>query len=196
MPRPEGEVRRIRYATPRGNKEDQTVEDRPGNELYPQPAHLIHDEYCRIWESVKSGELENLDKWEKVTGQLMLEHPEYQYFWEIPHAVSMGEVEEILEQERANPDLHLAVEVQVVEQLETVPEVRKAFEAVVKTGKGEHESRHIIGRVFGEMLWDGSRLAMKGRQPNEDFYLRRIRYLAKHPRKVIKEQERKLREDL
>jgi len=172
------------------------MEDKPGNKVYPQPAHLTHDEYCRIWESVKSGGLENLDKWEQVAGQLMLEHPEYQYYWEIPHAVSMDEVEEISERERAYPDLHLAIEVQVIEQLETVPEVSKAFEAVVKIGKGEHEARHIIGRVFSEMLWDGHRLATKGGQLDEDFYLRRIRNLTKHPRKVIKEQERKLREDL
>ena len=172
------------------------MEDKPGNEVYPQPAHLTHDEYCRIWESVKSGDLENLDKWEKVAGQLMLEHPEYQYFWEIPHAVSMNEVEEISEQERAYPDLHLAIEVQVVEQLETIPEVSKAFEAVVKIGKVDHEARHIIGRVFLEMLSDGHKLAKQGVQPDEDFYLRRSRNLIKHPEKVIKEQERKLREDL
>lgn len=171
------------------------MEDRPGNELYPQPAHLTHDEYCGIWESVKSGELEKLDRWERVAGQLMLEHPEYQYYWEIPHAVAMDEVQEISEQERAYPDLHLAFEVLVVEQIETVPEVRKAFEAIVnKTGKGEHEARHIIGRVFSEMLLDGYKLTKKGGQPDEGFYLRRIRYLAKHPKKVIKEQERKLRE--
>ena len=35
--------------------------DKPGDELYPQTAHLTHDEYCGIWESVKSGELEKLD---------------------------------------------------------------------------------------------------------------------------------------
>jgi len=170
--------------------------DKPGDELYPQLAHLTHDEYCRIWESVKSGELKNLDSWDRVAGQLMLDHPEYQYYWEIPHAVAMDEVEEIFEQERPFPDLHLALEVLIVEQLETVSEVRKAFEAIVKIGKGEHEARHIIGRVFSEMLLDGEKLTKKGGQPDEDFYLRRIRYLAKHPKKVIEEQERKLQKGL
>jgi len=158
-------------------------------EFYPQPAHITHDEYCKIWQAVKSGKLESLQGWDRVSGKLMLEHPEYQYYWDLPHAVAMDEVEEIFEQGRADPDFHLAIEVCIVEQIETVPEVCKAFDAILRIGREEHEARHVIGRIFSDMLWEGSQMAKKGQQPDEDFYLRRIRRLIKDPKKVIKEQE-------
>lgn len=96
-----------------------------------------------------------------------------------------------------NPDLHLAIEGMIVEQVENTdpPEICEAYKALLATGIEQHEARHVIGRVFTEMLWEGSQMAKKGQQPDEDFYLRRIRYLAKHPKKVIKDQERKWRKD-
>lgn len=165
------------------------MEGRPAREIYPQPAYVTHDEYHRIWQGVKSGELENLQGWDRIAGELMLQHPEYQYFWELPHAIALDEVEEMLEEGRANPDFHLALEVLIIEQIETVPEVRKAFNTILRIGKEEHEARHIIGRVFTKMFWEGSQMAKKGQQPDEDFYLRRIRRLIKQPKEVIKEQE-------
>jgi len=170
------------------------AEGKPGREMYPQPAYITHDEYYRIWQAVKSGELGNLQGWDRVAGELMLQHPEYQYFWDLPHAVAMYDAEKALEQERVHPDAHLALEVLIIEQIKTVPEVRKAFDTILRIGKEEHETRHIIGRVFSEMFWEGSQMAMKGQQPDEDFYLRKIRYLVKYPEKVIEEQERKWRE--
>lgn len=156
-------------------------------------ASLEHEYYCRIWELVKLGEQANLEGTRRILGQLMLEHPQYQYFWEIPYSFAETELQRAFEEEGVNPDLHLAIEGMIVEQVENTdpPEISEAYKALLATGIDQHEVRHVIGRVFTEMLLEGSQMAKKGQQPDEDFYLRRIRYLAKHPKKVIKDQERK-----
>jgi hypothetical protein len=53
----------------------------------------------------------------RLLGQLMLEHPQYQYFWEIPYPFAKIELEEAIEREGVNPDLHLAIEVVILEQI-------------------------------------------------------------------------------
>ena len=57
-----------------------------------------HEYYCIIWELVKSGRLEELDGERKILGELMLEHDEYQYFWEVPYAFVETEIENAFEQ--------------------------------------------------------------------------------------------------
>ena len=154
-----------------------------------------HEYYCLIWKLAKSGKLESLEGKRRILGELMLEHPQYQYFWEIPYSFASTELERAFEEERVNPDLHLTIEGMIVEQVKNTdpPEISESYKALLATGVAQHEARHIIGRVFTQMLWEGSQMAKKGQQPDEDFYLRRIRYLAKHPKKVIKDQERKWR---
>ncbi len=156
-------------------------------------APLEHEYYCRIWELVKQGELENFECRRKILAQLMLEHDQYQYFWEIPYSFAETELEKAIEEEGVNPDLHLVIEAMIVEQVENTdpPEISQAYDALLATGIDQHEARHVIGRVFIEMLREGLQMAKKGQQLSEDFYLRRIRYLAKHPKKVIKDQGRK-----
>ena len=173
------------------------MEDKPRN-VFSSIAPPEHEYYCCIWELVKLGELENLEGRRKILGQLMLKHPQYQYFWEIPYLFAETELEKALEEERVNPDLHLTIEAIVLEQVENrdPPEISEAYKALLATGIDQHEVRHVIGRVFTEMLLEGSQMAKKGQQPDEDFYLRRIRYLAKHPKKVIKDQERKWQKGL
>lgn len=173
------------------------MRDNPAQPFY-SIASLEHEYYCRIWELVKLGELENLDGKRRILGQLMLEHTQYQYFWEIPYSFAETELENALEEEGVDPDLHLAIEGMIVEQVEKTdpPEISEAYKALLATGIEQHEARHVIGRVYTDMLWEGSQMAKKGQEPDEGFYLRRIRHLAKHPKKVIKDQERKWRKGL
>lgn len=173
------------------------MEDKPGN-AFSSIAPLEHEYYCLIWELVKSGKIETLEGRGRILGQLMLKHPQYQYFWEIPYPFAETELEKAWEEEGGNPDLHLTIEAMILEQIENrePPEIYQAYESLLRIGVEEHEVRHVIGRVFTEMLYEGSHMAEKGQQPDEDFYLRRIRYLAKHPKKVIKDQERKWQKGL
>jgi hypothetical protein len=169
------------------------MEDKRRN-AFSSIVSLNHEYYCLIWKLVKSGELEDLEGRGRLLGQLMLEHPQYQYFWEIPYSFGKIELERALEEERANPDAHLQIELIILEQIENrdPPEIYEAYEALLKIGKEAHEARHVISRVLGEVLYQRLHMARKGQQPpDEDFYLRRIRYLAKHPKKAVKNQERK-----
>jgi hypothetical protein len=161
-------------------------------------ASLEHEYYCRIWELVKPGKLETLEGKRRILAQLMLEHDQYQYFWEIPYSFAETELEKAFEEEGVNPDLHLVIEAIIVEQVENTdpPEISKAYDALLAAGINKHEARHVIGRVFIDMLWEGSQMAKKGQQPDEDFYLRRIRYLTKYPKKIIKDQQRKRQKGL
>jgi len=86
---------------------------------------LEHEYYCTIWKLVKMGELENLEGRRKNLGQLMIEHPQYQYFWEIPYSFAESELRKAFEQEGVGPDFHLTVEAVIVEQVETKEAVRK-----------------------------------------------------------------------
>ena len=157
-------------------------------------ALLEHEYYCCIWKLVKSGKIENLEGKRGILGQLMLEHPRYQYFWEVPYAFAEIELQEAYKGEVINPDLHLTIEAIIHEQIENrdPPETFEAYKALLGIDIEAHEARHIIGRVFLEMLYEESQKAAKGQQPDENFYIDRVRYLTKHPNKVIKEQKRKL----
>lgn len=150
-----------------------------------------HEYYCMIWELVKRSELENLDAKRRILGQLMVEHPEYHYFWEVPYAITEAELQETFDRGGVDADRHLEIEAMIVEQIEArdPPEIYQAFEALLRIGTEAHEVRHVIGRVFIAMVWDGLRMAKKGQRPDENFYLRKIRRLIKRPKEVIKEQE-------
>ena len=161
-------------------------------------AALQHKDYCLIWELVKGGKLENLEAGSRAVGRLMLEHPQYQHFWEIPYPFAKIEMEKAIEGEGVNPDAHVAFEATILEQVETSdpPEAAKAYAALLEAGVGPHEARHTLARVLSEVALKVSRMANKGQLPNEGIYIRELDYLAKHPVKVLSEQLRKLRKGL
>jgi hypothetical protein len=160
-------------------------------------APLEHEYYCAIWELVKLGELENLVGRRRILGQLMLEHPEYHYFWEIPFPFAETELQEAFKQEGVNPDLHLTLEQIICEQIEKEdpPEAGKAYKALLRAGVDPHESRHAIGRVLTGVIWQISHMA-PGQKPDENIYIHELRRLAKHPLKVLNEHITKLRKGL
>lgn len=173
------------------------MEDKPWN-TFSSVAPAEHQYHCDIWEIVKSGNLEILEGRRRILGQLMLEHPEYQYFWEIPYQFVESDLQKAFKGEGVDPDLHLATETDILEQIqnENPPEIYEAYKSLLSIGVEAHEARHVICRVFTEMVFEGVQMAKRGQQPDEDFYLRRIRHLAKHPKKVIKDQERKWQKGL
>lgn len=172
------------------------MEDKLGN-AFGSIAPLGHEYYVAIWQLVKSGESGKLEGKRKTLGQLMLEHPEYQYFWEIPYSFAQTELQEAFERvvankgEGVNPDLHLTVEQIICEQIEKEDpsEVGQAYKALLKARVEPHEARHAIGRVLTEVIWQISHIP-QGQKLDEDIYIRKLRRLAKHPLKVLNEQIR------
>ena len=171
--------------------------DEESRNLMSSIAPLEHEYYVAIWRLVKLGELEKLEGKRKILGQLMLEHPEYQYFWEVPYAFAETELQEAFEHEGVNPDLHLTVEQIICEQIEKEdpPEASKAYKALLRVGVDPHQSRHVIGRVLTGIIWQISRMA-PGQKPDENIYINELRRLAKRPLKVLNEQITKLRKGL
>lgn len=51
--------------------------------------YQIHNDYCRIWKSAKSGKLVSLNYSEKATALLMTQHPEFQYFGELLYGITL-----------------------------------------------------------------------------------------------------------
>jgi hypothetical protein len=132
-------------------------------------APLQHEYYVAIWQLVKLGESGKLEGKRKILGRLMLEHPEYQYFWEVPYAFAETELEAAFKQEGVNPDLHLTLDQTIYEQIEKEdpPEVGKAYKALLRAGVDPHEARHSIGRVLTDVIWQISHMA-QGQNPDED----------------------------
>ena len=85
-------------------------------QLFSSIPSLNHEYCCHIWELVKLGKQTNLNGKSRILGRLMLEHPQYQYFWEIPYSFAQTELEKALQEEGVNPDLHLAIEEMIVDQ--------------------------------------------------------------------------------
>jgi hypothetical protein len=138
---------------------------------------------------VKAGHLGELDGKRKILGELMLEHPEYQYFWEIPYAFAGTELEKAFDEGGVNPDLHLTLEQIICEQIEKQdpPEAGKAYKALLRAGVDPHEARHSIGRILTDIIWQVSHMA-QGQKPDEYIYIRELRRLARHPMRVLKQQ--------
>lgn len=151
-----------------------------------------HDYYCQIWQLVKLGTLDRLDGKTKAVGQLILEHPEYQYFWELPYPFARVELQEAFERvvadegEGVNPDLHITMEHTISEQIKRndPPEAGRAYKALVRRGADPHEARHCLGRVLSDVIWDLNHMP-KGQVPDRDIYLRALRRLAKNPSKAL-----------
>jgi len=181
-----------------GNNIGSAAMEEKSRKLSDSIAALQHEDYCRIWQLVKGGGLKNLEGVDRAVGQLMLEHPQYQYFWEIPHAFANIEREKAMEGEGVNPDAHLAVEASVLEQVETgdPPQAAKAYKALLEAGIEPHEARHTLARVVGELWLKVIRMHNKRQRLDADAYVRELERVAKHPVKVYNEQVKKIQKGL
>jgi len=163
-----------------------------------QHAFSIQHEYLTsIWKTVKEGDLEALGGRNKILGQLMLEHPQYQYFWELPSALAYVKAKEAIEEQSAvNADSHIVAEASVLEQIETKdpPEANKAYAALLRTGMQPHEARHAIARILAEVVLEVSHMAQGGQEPDNEMYVRKLRRTAKHPWEEYNEQISKIEE--
>jgi len=146
----------------------------------------------------KQGGLESLEGRSSILGTLMLEHAQYQYFWELPAVFARERAKEAIgEQTGVDCDLHISVEADVLEQIEAKdpPEVYKAYAALQEIGLDPHEARHAIARIVGEVMRGVSSIPQGGKPPSKNAYIRRLRQLARHPEEVYNEQIGRLEEN-
>ena len=152
-----------------------------------------HQYFCSVWESVKEGRLEELDGWSRTVGRLMLEHPQYQYFWETPS--SEANLEKVAKREVTNPDVHLAIQTVILDQIENgdPPEATKAYKALLKAGIDMREARHTLGRAYAEVVWRNVHLLNDMQLSRMNLYIYELRRIIKNPKNVFKEHIRKTR---
>lgn len=150
-----------------------------------------HQYYVLIWKAVKEQKYETLEDNRRIIGKLMLEHPDYQYFWEIPYQFAQTELEEAIENEGINPDLHLTMESIIQDQIEKndPPEIVEAYNTLLNIGKDQHNARHIIGRIYLEVIFEVGQNAKKNIRVDDNLYINQLKYLKEHPNKVIRKQQ-------
>ena len=147
---------------------------------------------------VTEGKLDALEGQMKVLAQLMIEHPDYQYFWALPPPSAWAELQRALEQGVVNPDIHLQLEATVLRQIENEdpPEAAQAYRALLKANVEPHKARHTVARILTEVTWEVLDMAQRGEQPDAGlYYISKLKRLAKRPLKVLNEQITKPREN-
>lgn len=98
---------------------------------------------------------------------VMLEHPEYQRFFERP---VNNEQEFVLEE---NPFMHLSLHLGIREQvqLDRPPGMRKAWQRLVEQELSPHEIEHAMMTCLAETIWT---MQQTGELPDEEAYLERL----------------------
>ena len=154
-----------------------------------------HDYFKRIWISVIQDKLDSLEGESKMLGRLMLEHPEYHHLWTKPYSRAQMDVERLVAQGEASPHLHLAIETNVLKQIEEKkpPEVRKAFNALRAASIEKRKARHVLGRVLAGVVWEISHADAEKLGYNS-LYINRLKEISRNPLAVVKEQVQQLRQ--
>jgi hypothetical protein len=126
----------------------------------------------------------------------MLEHPQYQHFREMLYSSAEMNLDRLIPQGEESSHLHLAIEVTILEQIESQKprEVAKAYNALLAAGVEEGEARHTLGRVFTKTVWGISHMDESTQAMCEALYLHKLQRLQEHPLNVVIEQVRQLKQ--
>jgi hypothetical protein len=154
----------------------------------------VHEYFCQTWQLLRQGKLESLKGETRVLARLMLEHPQYQHFWEMPYSSAEMDLDRLIQQGEESPHLHLAIEVTILEQIESQKprEVVKAYHALLAAGVGEGEARHMLGRVFARTVWEISHTDENTQATWEALYLHKLQRVQDYPLNIVAEQMRQL----
>lgn len=122
----------------------------------------------KVWNTVKEGQPVELNQDEQSLYDILLDHREYQEYFENEDLLDGSEYES---GEGINPFLHISLHQIAEDQLasETPVEAALLCESIEKTGHSRHEAIHIIIMILIHMIFD----AYKNQKPfNEDRYKR------------------------
>ena len=111
---------------------------------------------------------ESLSPLERITLELILQHPEYHALLDTPERLQDRDFGP--EGGELNPFLHLSLHLAVEEQLsiDQPPGIRAAYEALVSRTGAEHDAKHGVLECLGETIWQAQRA---GTPPDEHAYL-------------------------
>ena len=122
----------------------------------------------KVWNMVKEGNSFELSEEEQKLYNILLDHQEYQKYFEDEDLLDGSEFEI---SEGINPFLHISIHQMAEDQLasETPVEAALLCESIEKIGYSRHEAIHVIMMILIHMIFD----AYKNQKPfNEDRYKR------------------------
>ena len=122
----------------------------------------------KVWNTVKEGNSFELSEEEQKLYNILLDHQEYQEYFENEDLLDGGEYEF---GEGINPFLHISLHQMAEDQLasETPVEASLLCESIEKMGHSRHEAIHVIIMILIHMIFD----AYKNQKPfNEERYKR------------------------
>jgi hypothetical protein len=132
------------------------------------------------YETVKAGTMAELPEEEQLFARVMQEHMHLKH---IHNALEFADLREgapyeiEFEGNVVSPLAHVAVHAAVKGQIEKVPEVRAAFEAMVATGTSVHHAEHVLGGLLGGLMFEMTRASEKGAAKAQARYDRSIQKL-------------------
>lgn len=132
----------------------------------------IRQIFFSAWQKHKTQE--NCSALENQLVTLILEHPEYQMFFENVE----GTQQENFPTDK-NPFLHLSLHLSVREQIQTnrPPGIKKIFERLRAKSHDLHQLEHQIMDILATILWEAQQ---KGVQPCEKKYLENLQTLKQY----------------
>jgi hypothetical protein len=158
------------YASPKSH----LVEEYMDQKLFREISHI---EIYRVWKQVKEGGMPE-DAEKARLGKVLKEHPQYSRYFEL---AGKNPAKEILDEQGANPFLHITLEAILENQLSSgeIPEVKLALDSLINNGWEEQEARHVIINAFLEELWH----VINEKQPfNQGAYKRDLLKLINNPK--------------
>ena len=114
---------------------------------------ILRQKMHRIWQTAKSGRLDDLNDEEKQMGHIMLEHEEYKD--DFDNADSLADYEYNPDTE-VNPFLHVSMHSMIENKLKRQGrnEVREFYDAMKEKGCSHHRIIHLTGLILLPLLYE------------------------------------------
>lgn len=118
------------------------------------------------WGKYRRGE--PLSPLEKITLDVLLQHPEYHALLDAPERNRDRDFSP--DSGQLNPFLHLSLHLAIEEQLsiDQPPGLQAKYKALVTKTGSEHDAKHDVLECLGETIWEAQRT---GSAPDEQAYL-------------------------
>lgn len=106
-----------------------------------------------IWSMIQAGLIDEMNEAEYAIAGILLEHPEYEDFFEDEKVLDGREFDAGSE---VNPFLHISLHKMIKDQLEAgrPEEVRFFFESMEAKGNDRHEIVHVIMKVLSILIYE------------------------------------------
>ena len=133
--------------------------------MYTNDREAYRKAYCEVWQKHLAGTA--LSMLEKQLLAVMLEHPEYQRFFEKPAPLNQEFVFE------ENPFMHMSLHLGIREQIELdrPPGMRQAWQRLIAEKRPAHEIEHAMMTCLAKTIWE---MQQTGEMPDEAEYVKQL----------------------